>query len=582
MTPKSPRSFPPGRLALTILLATGLLLSAGCAPAVNDPAAPSSTAAAETVEPDSVVGRIESGGSTLTLGGIEVTLPEDVAAVGTEVRLSLEEQTGVGDAAIAVSDGISIELGDGQQPSAPITLAFPIDADATDTGGSAANVFVRSTSGGEVDLHQGTYDPAAGNYTVEVDHLSLFQAWTFDLNKLFAEVRTAVLQGMGLEFPRPDCVGQAVEVGGKTYSLIQPPQSWVCLEGESTGLVARVYPNSGIPFVIESTGSAQAVTVPSDLTITGSSLVVIANALGFIDGNRAAVMPGTTAEMRFTGAPGSATLTLQQFPALLLMSILATTIDTALNVLGISFVLTDSLEGLDCLADVADIAGPGMGLNGETVGGIAAAFFDCVGPMMGEALGAKGAIILAIVGAAPGFLVSSVLGIINELTGLDKATVSLDVAMPAVPSEWLLTGNGVGPYRIGADAGELISSGLIVEAYCGPEPAPEWVDLGLLLDVGPDDRIFRLWVAHYGDDSRLGKLQTEAGIGLGSTLGSVRSAYPSLRRETRQGNGGDTPAWVVDIDGRELLLLTEGSTQDTAPVTMMILQETGLDIYGGC
>lgn len=354
----------PARLIVTILLGFGLLVSAGCTPAEGDAADRRTRATASAGDPDSVVGRIESGGSTLTLAGIEVTLPEDVAAVGTEVRLSLEEQTGVGDAAVAVSDGISIELGDGQQPAAPITLVLPIDADAIpDTGGSAASVFVRSTSGGEVGLHQGTYDAAAGTYTVEVDHLSLFQAWTFDIGALMNEVKTAVLQGMGLEFPQPECVGQAAEIGDKTYSLIQPPQSWVCLEEESGDLVARVYPNSGIPFVIETPGAAQAVTVPSDLTLTGSSLVVIADALGFIDGNRAAVMPGTTAEMRFTGAPGSATLTLRQYPALLLMSILATTIDTALDVLGISFVLTDSLEGLDCLADVTDIAGATSGTH---------------------------------------------------------------------------------------------------------------------------------------------------------------------------------------------------------------------------
>ena len=261
MTPRSPRSFPPGRLALTILLATGLLLSAGCAPAVNDPAAPSSTATAETVEPDSVVGRIESGGSTLTLGGIEVTLPDGVAAPGTEVTLRLDTQTGVGDAAVAVSDGISIELGDGIQPAAPITLEFPIDADAIpDADGSTASMFVRSTSGGEMDLHRGTYDAATRTYTVEVDHLSLFQAWTFDLNALMSEVKTAVLQGMGLEFPQPDCVGRTADIGGATYSLVQPPQSWVCLEEESGDLVVRAYPNSAIPFVSEGTDTAAATT----------------------------------------------------------------------------------------------------------------------------------------------------------------------------------------------------------------------------------------------------------------------------------------------------------------------------------
>lgn len=231
---------------------------------------------------------------------------------------------------------------------------------------------------------------------------------------------------------------------------------------------------------------------------------------------------------------------------------------------------------------MADIAGPGVGLNGETVGGITSAFFDCVGPMMGEALGARGAIILAILGAAPGFLVSSALGIITQFTGLDKATVVVDVSPPPIPAEWVLTGNGVGPFRIGADVAELTRSGLIVQAHCGPEPTADWVKLGLSLGVDDQNKIFQVWVESNGDENPHEGLRTLAGIGLGSTLASVRSAYPSLRFETRRGNEWDTPLWVVDLDGRELLLFTGGSKDDAAAVTMMLVQDAGPNLYGGC
>lgn len=413
MTASSPSS-----RYLALLLGLVLILVTGCT-------APG--------DGDTLVGRVQAGGSTLTLRGVEVILPEGVAPAGTQIVLRREAQTGTTAAAVAVSEALTIELGDGLQPARPLTLIFTVDADKIPaTEGSAERMVVRSTSAGEVRLHRGTYNAASRRYTVEVDHLSNFQLFSLDMGKVFEEVRTGVMQGLGLEYPKPGCVDQKAKVDDTTYGLNQPPQTWVCVSEEGGKLVLRAHPNSAIPFLVTTKGGAPRVsTMPTDVKLATSSLVALAQVLGLVGDKEAAVMPGTTAELRFTGAPDAVTLTFEQYPVLLLMSILATTLDTMATALGVTFALKDSLDGLQCLSDAAEIAGRGARLNGEAAGGVTRAFFDCIGPMMGDALGVKGAIIVAIAGATPGFLIASALGVINELTGLDQAKVILDVTPPA-------------------------------------------------------------------------------------------------------------------------------------------------------
>lgn len=383
--------------------------------------------------PNAVEGRVLQGGTTIEFRGIVVSLPDGVAPVGTKVSLRAESQTGTQDAAVAVSDGISIQLGDGLQPPTPLTIIFPVDRERIPSAdGSAQRLIVRATSSdGEVRLHAGTYNPEAATYTVEVDHLYNFQVFGIDLGAVLDEVRAAIVQGIGLEYPAPDCVSKTTQINDVSYNVVSPAQSWLCLESQDGELLVKAYANSAIPFIVTSRPSAKLSTFASDVKLATSTLIVIAGHLGFIGTTQAAVMPGATAEVRFRPAPEAATLTFEQYPALLLMAILAATVDTMSEVLGVKFLLKDRLDGLQCLADAAEITGRGVALNGETVGGITRAFFDCVGPMMGEALGAKGAIIVAILGAAPGFLVSSLVGLLNEVTGGNKAEVPLDVRQPA-------------------------------------------------------------------------------------------------------------------------------------------------------
>lgn len=334
---------------------------------------------------------IRDGGTTIDFHGIVVSLPDGVAPVGTKVSVRREAQKGTSAEAVAVSDGVVIELEGGLQPAEPLTLVFPVSQnEVPDADDMPELLVVRSTSGdGQVDLHAGTYDEKAGTYTVDVDHLSGFQVFGIDLGAVLQEVRTGVMQGLGLEFPAPDCVGEAVTIDEVTYRVESPPQSWICLEAKADALVVKAYPNSAIPFVVGSWPSAEVRTSPTEVQLATSTLVVLAKHLGFTDSTQAAVMPGTMAELRFSSAPEAVTVTFEQYPALLLVAILITTVDTILDVLGVQTFIRDVPAALQCFADAADVADRGVALNGESAGGITRAFFDCAGPMLGDALSAS-------------------------------------------------------------------------------------------------------------------------------------------------------------------------------------------------
>lgn len=388
---------------------------------------------------------VGSGPTTTEFHGITVSLPAGVAPVGTEVVLRREAQSGTRSPAVAVSDGLRVDLGDGLQPAQPVTLVFPLDRDELPAVEDPAQLLVvRSTStDGQVRLHTGTYDAENATYTVNVDHLSNFQVFRLDLDAVLREVHTAVMQGLNLEYPKPDCVGQTATIDGVTYNVISPPQSWICLESDGDDLIVTASPNSAIPFVVTSQPSAALMTLPSDVTLATSTIITIARSLNFIGTGQAAVMPGAHAELRYQPAPDAATLTFEQYPVLLLMAILATTVETITIVLGIPFVLADLLNDLQCLGTVAATANRGVALDGETTGGVIRAFFDCVGPLMGDALGPAGVIITAILGAAPSYLIASLLGLVNVLTGQSRAKVTLDVQKPASSSQAVAPHAGV-------------------------------------------------------------------------------------------------------------------------------------------
>lgn len=390
---------------------------------------------------DSVVDELADEDLTLTLDGVVVTVPAAAAPSGTKVRVATEpspDDTSPrlnADGVASVSPTVSVTLGDELQPEAPISITFPVADDAVTLGeGGQRVLLMRSVSrDGSVSLGAGRLDASASTFTARSDHLSRFGVFSVDLDKAMAEARTAVMQGIGLEYAEPDCTEDEAQVGDATYTTPQPAQSWLCVSGggdngEDT-LSVTASANSVIPFLVTSKPVSVMRTDVTESSVTTSAMVSMADSLGFIGSEQAAVMPGTTATMTFSGAPDAVTVSLKQAPQLLLMAILSKTVDTVLSWFQIDNTLTEALDDLQCLSDLATVAPAGTDLDGRAAGALTRAFFSCAGTLGGDRLSASAKVLLSIIASAPAFLAGAALGIVNEFTGDGRATVELNVTM---------------------------------------------------------------------------------------------------------------------------------------------------------
>ncbi|WP_422758964.1 hypothetical protein [Paenarthrobacter sp. C1] len=388
---------------------------------------------------ESVVG---DNGADLTVAGVHIVVPAGAAPVGTKVEASFEDRnpTGTdGDNLQLLAKAFKIRLGDGLQPSKPLTVTVPVDKsrlsswDQTDTAQTVA-MMIQSEGASEPDLVQAVLDPAAGTITAQVPHLSWVWPVQLNLGDVVKTVRDGILQSLGIEYPKPDCVDKPVTIAGSTYKAISPAQAWLCV-GESNGsLTVTASPNSPIPFL---TTTAPAATASNKVEISAATAfsVALAQNAGFIKNHQSIMMPGADAQYTFNGTPGTVRIGFKQYPVMLLVSILSKVFDTALG----SFVKSKALDDLakaGCMQNIVDTADAGSPLTPAYAAGIVKSFFGCVGTAL--KLSPPAQILLAIINAGPQFLVASALGIINEFTG--GANFESTITASAAPASGTMEG----------------------------------------------------------------------------------------------------------------------------------------------
>lgn len=403
---------------------------------------------------------------------------------------------------------------------------------------------------------------------------------------------------MGLESPKPSCVGEQAKVGERTYSVIPPPQSWICLSERDGNLVVKAHSNSGIPMVVTAQPKAAGSTSSTDVKLQSAVIVALSKPLGFTSGDQVAVSKEMSGEFEFSGAPESVVLKFEQFPALLLMSVLATAVDMLLTMTAVGFPLKEGLETLQCLGDASTAAGPGESLNGERAAKIANAFFSCVGTIMNGAVegsavtkfvAAQAGIALSLVSSVPGFLVSSALGLIGELTGKRVTRVTLDVTNPVTSTGPFFIDSGPVPFSVGADIEPLVKQGHLSRHYCGVSTSKTWSTLGISVENDARDKVLRVWV-NSRPRARTSEVYTRKKIMLSSTFAEAQAAYPAMRWEQRDVVGNPVTVAVIPLDGQELVLFHEdpanpdrtAKPDDDDRITRMVVQPTGLDFEGDC
>ncbi|NLA30102.1 MAG: hypothetical protein GX875_10725, partial [Propionibacterium sp.] len=371
-------------------------------------------------------GTVGQGEVRAEVGGATVVFPDGVAPAGTKASVELKPRDDSSpEHTVSASDVVEVSLDGGLQPAAPVTISIPVDVVGADKATVAEEylLFGSSQAGdAEESFFTGSFDAASGTYSMTVDHFSRFMVLGVDIGEVLAEVRTGIMQGIGLELPAPECVGAPATVGRTSYEAGSEQGAYFCLDEDRGSLVVTVYPAVAMPYLITSTPPTDARTAVDEISPATAGVVAMARALGLIDtGREGGLFPGSTVTYRFDGAPQSVQFDLDQYPVLLLMVILAKTLD----VIGVASI--DELDGLACLADLADSnSALADGIDGQSVGAFSKSFFSCAATF-GD-LTPFGKVVIAAIGTAPALLVSSVVGLVNEVSGNSHQRFELDVA----------------------------------------------------------------------------------------------------------------------------------------------------------
>lgn len=210
----------------------------------------------ETVGPDGIDINVETASGTVTISG-----GPDIAQTGTPIAFDSVEavEAGSDSALVLAPSGISITLGDGQQPQAPLDLEFHIgEADTTFDGLDDDVVpVVVATSDEDPDsseLLPATWDPATRILSATTTHLSEFRAGTLDYAPLRKKVEENVEGFVGSSSDAPSCLGSSVTIGEKTYDAIVPAEGVVypCVTEKDGRLAVTLYSNSPLGWTIRS------------------------------------------------------------------------------------------------------------------------------------------------------------------------------------------------------------------------------------------------------------------------------------------------------------------------------------------
>lgn len=372
-------------------------------------------------------------GGVYTDAGVTVSVPPDAVQELQRLTITAEPRDRPssfdGVDLIALGAAATITLGEGVQPTKSLEVTLPLDGSTAEPGTVA---FLVQSSDGSLGLLPAQLSADGRSATATVPHLSIFQPVTIDLSW----VRDAVLQSLGLETARPDCVDQPYSTGQATYSVISPATVWLCAGDGSPGIAVTAQSNTSYPYVVTPSDRAIVPTTLPDVSFAAALDVALGSALGLIAQDQAGLFPGGRA--RFTTEleyPFS--LEFEVAPVLMWVSILTRTLDIVIGGLNVSHL--ERIGQLECLADVLDT---GTSVTDElapaTVAGVYGSFFSCVSPALGDLPGPQ-RVLLGMISAAPQLLIGSILGALSPINGTDHFTSTVEVELDgdALPALWV-------------------------------------------------------------------------------------------------------------------------------------------------
>lgn len=381
---------------------------------------------------------VDASGGTIAHDGVEVRLPPDAVSEPTDVQVSkgvnpLPNEVAI-EGVVAAGPAVEVVLGDGQQPGKPITLRVPIPDHSPAAEGvplSETFVLVSEAADGQLDAFPAQYDASSSTVSATVDHLSWFWPVQIHPQALLAGLSDIVLQSLSIESPKPECVDESAEVAGRVWSVVaQPAQAWVCISTEDDALVVTVKANSPLSWLVASTQADDVTSTPRSSLLANAVTLAGGRALGLVKDGQAVLSPDVDAELVMpVDVASQVTVAFKQAPELLLLAILATTLDLVTSKLDVVAGL-EWVEVVECLnAGLVPAASPSE-MTPEYVANLAHAIFSCALPV-GKAAGLSAVkatllnVVLTILSAGPQFLVAAAIGILNELTGAGRFSTEI-------------------------------------------------------------------------------------------------------------------------------------------------------------
>ncbi|WP_128644595.1 hypothetical protein [Rhodococcus sp. BS-15] len=263
-----------------------VVVTAACSSGDSDNAAAealplaSSTAAQD---PRAVEAAVDGNGVTLSGeidgAGVTVGSTAGVAAAGTVMRLAPAQSIPTSESsALQVGGGVSVVLGDGEQPKKPMTVTFEVPTSDVrfDDMGEDIDPVVVAVSKAEPpvsELLPAEWDASNRTLTATTTHLTDFYNGTIDYSTLREKVADNVDGFFGQSVDAPSCYGNPATIGEVTYEAAAPEEDvvWPCLAERGGSLAVTLYSNSPLGWTVRSTPAPLERQELTDLSLSATA-----------------------------------------------------------------------------------------------------------------------------------------------------------------------------------------------------------------------------------------------------------------------------------------------------------------------
>lgn len=324
-----------------------------------------------------------------------------------------------------------------------VEISFAVPASDVESRTEAGEVAVLYSVGadGRTDLYPASYDEANGTMTAEVGHFSEFWLAWLDPKKLFEPITKTITDAIGLTYPQPSCVGQPVDVGGRSLRIdaVDPGVAWPCLTASGNGGASiTLHSNSPLVWRVRTEPSAPGSSA-AGLSLSGIFTEELYRVLFAEYRDREAIVqPGGQVTFDFEpgGLPQRGEMVAEA--GLLLVSAFVFGLSVAAKPFGVD--LMDKVLRADgavgCLTDAVD-AGLDLGdaeRLQQAIAGLLKATGKCISTLTETVIQTVVGIVIGGVTLLAGMLV----GLLNEVLGRNHATFTVTEQAAGVPLYTLL------------------------------------------------------------------------------------------------------------------------------------------------